>query len=249
MIAVASLWRHPIKSHGREALHSVTLTAGEAFPWDRRWAVTHDATKHEGDGWSACRNFMIGTLTPRLAGLWARLDPEGPAVHLEHADLGEMQVAPDDPASVAAFLDWVAPLSADGSLKPTGLVSAGPRGMTDTRYPSVSIMNTASHTAVADALGGVLEPERWRGNIWLDGLAPWAEWDWIGQRIRIGGARLDVVERIQRCKHTMAHPVTGERDADTLGTLNGQFGHQDFGVYAVVIAGGPVALGDTAEVI
>ena len=30
----------------------------------------------------------------------------------------------------------------------------------------------------------------------------------------------------------------------TLGALQANFGHQDFGVYATVIEGGPLALGD-----
>jgi MOSC domain-containing protein YiiM len=33
-------------------------------------------------------------------------------------------------------------------------------------------------------------------------------------------------------------------DADTLGALEDGYGHQDFGVYARVIGGGRVALGD-----
>ena len=45
----------------------------------------------------------------------------------------------------------------------------------------------------------------------------------------------------------MANPATGRRDADTLGAL-GDLGHQEFGVYAQVIDGGTLALGDTALV-
>ena len=41
MINVAALWRHPIKSHGREALQTVALTAGQTMPFDRTWAVMH----------------------------------------------------------------------------------------------------------------------------------------------------------------------------------------------------------------
>ena len=44
MGAVAELWRHPIKSHGRETLDAVEFTAGACMPWDRHWAVTHDET-------------------------------------------------------------------------------------------------------------------------------------------------------------------------------------------------------------
>jgi len=76
MINVAALWRHPIKSHGREALQTVALTAGQTMPFDRTWAVMHDASKFEAGApaWVKCANFMIGTSTPALAGIWAKLD-------------------------------------------------------------------------------------------------------------------------------------------------------------------------------
>ena len=251
MAAVASLWRHPIKSHGREALESVTLTAGQTMPWDRHWAVTHAQTKFSAANpqWVSCRNFMIGTVLPHLAGLWATLDETTLTLTLLHARLGQITFSPDDPADVTRFLDWVAPLSAETSLTPMALVSAGDRGMTDSDYPSVSIMSKASHAAVAARLGGTLEEERWRGNIWLDGLSPWEEFEWIGKRIRIGDATLEVREPIERCKHTMANPRSGERDADTLGVLNDTFGHQTFGVYATVIDTGTLSIGDSAKVL
>lgn len=131
---------------------------------------------------------------------------------------------------------------------PTGIATVPECGMTDTNYPSVSLMSVASHTAVSDAMGIPLAQERWRGNIWLDGLTPWAEWDWIGREITIGTAILRVREPIKRCKHTTANPITGQRDADTLAALRDNWNHQDFGIYAEVVQGGKVCLGDTAEV-
>ena len=248
---VANLWRHPIKSHGREALERVALTAGETFPWDRHWAVTHEQTKFSAADpqWVGCRNFMIGTLVPALAGIWARFDEASGEMTLRHIARGEITFRPDDPADVTRFLDWVAPLSADSALTPTALVSAGPRGMTDTDYPSITVMTHASHAAVSARLGGALEVERWRGNIWLDGVAPWEEMEWTGRHLRIGSAILAVREPAQRCKHTMANPRTGQRDAETLAALSDRFGHQDFGIYCEVVESGDIALGDTAEVI
>lgn len=245
---VSALWRHPIKSHGRESIDSIDLIAGQTMPWDRTWAVTHEATQPSATdgGWVSCHNFMIGTRTPGLAGLWAELDTENRRVTLRHASLGELSFHPDDSADQIRFLDWIVPLCPANRSRPTGIVSAGSRGMTDSDYPSLSIMTTASHRAVAAPLGGVLEPERWRGNIWLDGTAPWEEFDWIGHEVRIGDAVLRVEEPIRRCAHTTANPHTGARDADTLGTLERNFGHQDFGVYARVIEGGTVRIGDKA---
>ena len=251
MIGVAALWRHPIKSHGREALDQVTLTAGQTMPWDRTWAVMHDASKFDqaAPEWVSCVNFMIGTGTPGLAGIWAQFDPASGQITLQHDALGEIRFDPDNAQDAAELIDWVRPLCPPDTRQPVQLVKAPTRGMTDTDYPSVSIMTQASHNAVSQKLGRPLETERWRGNIWLNGVGPWEEMEWPGKDIQIGDAVLHVVEPIQRCKHTMANPRTGKRDADTLGALRDGWDHQYFGVYAKVIKGGNIALNNTAKVI
>lgn len=247
MGTVAELWRHPIKSHGRETLAAVDLTAGKCLPRDRHWAVTHDISKYDGSGWASCQNFMIGTRTPKLAGIWAKLDDASGQITLRHQDTGSITFDPNTGSD--AFLDWVAPLCPADRAVPTGIVTAEGRGMTDSDYPSVSIMTRTSHAAVEAAIGTSLEIERWRGNIWLDGAQPFEELEWIGKTIRIGTAELEIREPIKRCMHTAANPISGVRDADTLGTLKSTFGHQYFGIYAVVTRNGHVALGDQAEVL
>ncbi len=248
---VATLSRYPIKSHGREHIDAVTLIAGQTMPWDRVWAVTHEASKFDtaAPGWAHCRNFMIGSRTPGLAGIWARLDEATRHITLRHADLEQITFCPDDSVDVARFLAWVAPLCPENRSGPTGIVSAPGRGMTDSPIASVSIMNIASHAAVADALGTPIELERWRGNIFLDGAPAWAEHDWLGREIRIGDATLRVRDRIKRCSVTNTNPITGLRDTATLDALNSHFGHQDFGVYAEVVTTGAVTIGATAEVL
>ena len=80
-------------------------------------------------------------------------------------------------------------------------------------------------------------------------MEPWAEFDWIGKRLRIGATVLEVRERVGRCKATMADPETGLVDADTLRGLREVVEEQDFGVFAVVLEGGKVARGDRVEVL
>jgi uncharacterized protein YcbX len=251
MAHVAALWRHPIKSHGREALAEVSLTAGQTMPWDRHWAVMHEDAKVDpaNPAWAACKNFMIGTGTPALAGIWAELDEATRTVTLTHADIGSHVFRPDNPNDWAGFLTWILPLCPADKRQPKGIYTVAGRGMTDTPEPSVSIMSRASHAAVAERMGRPLEEERWRGNIWLDDLPAWEELLWIGKTVRIGAAELSVIEPIERCKHTTANPQTGQRDADTLGALRDGWGHQNFGVYAVVTKAGKLALNDAAEVL
>jgi len=247
--AVTALWRHPIKSHGREPLRTVSLVAGRTMPGDRVWAVTHDNSRYDGHGWAPCQNFMIGSRAPALAGLWAQYDDMDQKVTLRHELLGSFAFHPDDPEEAKHFIDWIRPLAPEDRAKPKAIVKAKDRGMTDTDFPSISIMNQSSHRAVAQKLGRPLEPERWRGNIWLEGLAPWEEFDWIGKSVQIGSVKLQVQDRVVRCQHTAANPVTGKRDVDTLGVLRDGWGHQDFGVYAEVVESGEICIGDTARVL
>jgi uncharacterized protein YcbX len=247
MGTVAELWRHPIKAHGREAVESASFSIGKCMPWDRHWAVTHDATKFDGTEWANCRNFMIGARTPSLAGIWASFDETSGNMTLRHQDCASITFNPDEDDS--AFLKWVAPLCPPDRVMPNAIVKADGRGMTDSDFASVSIMNRASHLAVQDAIGHPLEQERWRANIWLDGVEAWDELGWIGKTVRIGGAEFEIRMACERCELTAANPVTGVRDAKTLNTLENTFGHKHFGVYAVVSKDGPVALGDTCEVL
>jgi len=247
MTKVAHIWRHPIKSHGTETLDSVELEAGRTMPWDRRWAVAHDASKADSAEWAPCVNFTIGSKAPKLMAIKARSNEETGLITLNHPDLPPFTFNPDTDSE--AFLDWVKPLVPSNRAQSARVVRVPGRGMTDTDFPSISIANLASHAQVAEHLDQEISPLRWRANIWLEGLKPWEEFEWLGQRFRVGTAEFEIKERIKRCLATTANPETGERDADTLGALNAGWDHQDFGVYAEVVTPGRIALGDNAELL
>lgn len=239
---LAQIFRHPIKGHGREALASVRLLAGECMAWDRHWAVAHEAAKLV-PGWNRCVNFARGAKAPELMAITSRLDEATASVTLYHPDRGEITFRPDDPTDLPRFLDWVGPLNPPERAQPVAIVKAG-RGMTDTQLPAVSILSTASLADLSVRMGVALSKDRWRGNIWLDGAQPWVELDWVGEHLAIGGAVFRIEERIERCSATTVDPETGKVNAPTLQALNTHFGHQDFGLYGVVVESGPIAVGD-----
>ena len=105
-----------------------------------------------------CRNFMIGTSTPALAGIWAKLDDGHGQHHPDPSGAGPITFNPDDAADCDRFIAWVSRFIPADKQHPKSIVKVAGRGMTDTDYPSVSIMNTASHAAVADAMGQPLRP-------------------------------------------------------------------------------------------
>lgn len=240
-IRLAHICRHPIKAYGREMLASVRLSAGKGLPFDREWAVAHEAAKLVS-GWNPCMNFTRGAKAPALMAVTASLDEATRRVTLAHPVAGEITVAPDEPADQARLLAWADPLIPPGRARPAAVVRGGV-AMTDSDFPSVSVLSLASLAALSTQMGTDLSIHRWRANLWLEGASPWAEWDWIGQRFRLGDAVLEVVERITRCTATTVDPETGEVQGNTLAALETGYGHQDFGIYARVIEGGEIALG------
>lgn len=239
---VTRITRHPVKGHGREDLASVLLSAGACLPWDRHWAVAHEAARLT-PGWNPCVNFARGAKAPALMAVTAHLDEAGATLTLMHPERPDLRFRPDDPADLPRFLDWVRPLNPVGRAQPAQIVTAG-RGMTDSDFPSVAILSESSLADLSARMGLDLSPHRFRGNLWIDGAPAFAELGWVGRHIRIGGALLEIRERITRCKATTVNPDTGLPQGDTLAALETAFGHQDFGVYATVIDGGPVTTGD-----
>ena len=243
---LARIVRHPLKSIGREDLPGADLVPGAWLPGDRVWAVAHANADLDG-GWAPKKHFLRGVVAPSLMAATAALSADGTRLKLAHPETGTIDVAPDDAADWPALADWLAPIWPAEFPAPTRVYRAAEAHLSDVPEPWVSVHGTASHRAVEDRIGQPLSPDRWRGNLWIDGLAPWEEFGWIGRTIRVGGATLRVTERIGRCKATMANPETGRRDADTLAAL-ATWGHKDFGVYAEVIEGGRIAVGDTVVV-
>lgn len=243
---LAQIWRHPIKAHGREALSAVTLEAGRCLPWDRTWAVAHEASQADGSEWVPCANFSRGAKAPQLNAISAKLDEDSQRVtlfHPHHPDTTDISFDPDTEA--ARFLDWVRPLMPTDRAPSTRILRVPGRGMTDSDFPSISILGLSSLRALGQKLGQPdLSPLRFRGNLWIEGTAPWEEFDWIGREVKIGGAVLRVRERITRCRATEVNPETGHRDAATLQALEEGWDHRDLGVYAEVIEGGLIELND-----
>jgi len=122
-------------------------------------------------------------------------------------------------------LDGVAPLRAQALAVP-----GDPRLAV---YPAVAALVTPDSEITISSVA--LHPG---GLGLLDALAL------LGGDITIGSARLKAVKRIQRCAATNVDPDTGLRDLAIPKTLLQSFGHSDCGIYAQVVSGGEVAVGD-----
>lgn len=101
-------------------------------------------------------------------------------------------------------------------------------------------------------LDGELDPRRFRMTVELAGCEPYEEDSWTGRVVRVGETALLVGDGVARCALTTMHPETGDKDVDTLGTL-ARYRRRGsgllFGVYADVVEGGRIRLGDAVETV
>ncbi len=225
------------------------LSSAQALPWDRRWALAHAAGSWDpaAPKWIRCGNFVRVAHTPRFAQLRCALDEATGEVALSHPDLPPLTARPDTEVGAKAVADWIAPLAGEAKPGPFRIARAPDAALTDMEPPWISLKSLASLEALSGKAGRPLDPRRFRGNLWIEGIEPWVEFDWIGKELTIGPVRLRITERIGRCAAPAADPETGIRDTDVVGTLRATYGHTDFGVYAEVITGGAATLGDPVE--
>ncbi len=96
---------------------------------------------------------------------------------------------------------------------------------------------------------GPLAPSRFRPNIVLAGLAAWSEFDWVGKHVQIGSVTLKVLSRTVRCDATNVDARAGSGSAilDVPELLKLHFPNHGpyLGVYAIVVCGGTLNVGDT----
>jgi len=117
---------------------------------------------------------------------------------------------------------------------------------------SVSVLSTASLEAmrVAAGLAEPIDARRFRMLFGVEGLDAHEEDTWIGRRLRIGEAEVELRGNTGRCLVTSRHPESGARNLPTLDVLAAYRSGLEttealpFGVWGSVSEPGVVRLGD-----
>jgi uncharacterized protein YcbX len=118
----------------------------------------------------------------------------------------------------------------------------------------VSLVGIASLGALAAAAGvEQVDGRRFRMLFGVDGVPAHAEDDWVGRRLRIGDAVVQLRGNVGRCAVTTQDPETGVPDLDTLHVLGQYRGDVEtseplpFGVWGEILQPGRVRLGDAVQ--
>ena len=216
---VAEIWRYPVKSLAGEQLDSCTISP-TGLEADRRWAFVDGTANRAGKLFTATEDKQLMTYRARLQGGRVEvLTPEGEARQLD----GEL---------VAAI--------AQATRRPLTLRDIAGANFDDS---PVLIVNMASVAAFALEAGVAVDRRRFRANLYVDGFEPEEEARWIGSRLRVGSAELEVVKPCERCVVITHDPDTTETSPALLRVLT-KTSDANMGVYCRVLRPGVVAVGD-----
>ena len=264
MLTVSRLSIAPVRALGLQHPTSIDVTFSGVLE-DRRFYLI-DEHGHIVDRLRAGRLVQVAAET-NAAGTWLRMTfPDGRVL--------EGDVVLDKPVKTHIYGreaygrvvggPWAAalqPFAHDRSLllvrcdKPGG--TRIKEGETQVRN-AVSLLSDGSVAELARQLGvDRVDARRFRMLIEVEGAEPHEEDTWIGGRVAIGSAVLEITKPDARCAITTQDPDTGERDLDTLRTILGYRGFRanndekriDFGVLGEVAMPGQISVGDEVRVL
>jgi uncharacterized protein len=224
---VVALWRYPVKSMAGEELGDVEVS-WHGLAGDRRWAFIRDGRVRSGFPWLTIRE------RPELAHYRPRFTepdrPNGSPTLVRTPAGGELDVA--DPALAAELGTGVRVIKQD-------------RGVFDTM--PLSLLTTQTLAGLGRLAGTDLAAGRFRPNLLVDAYGgDFPEDAWVGRVLRIGGLRMRVDLRDQRCVMVTIDPVTLRRNQAILRAVATERDNR-LGVYGSTVEPGPVAVGDPVE--
>jgi len=246
MITVRQLCRYPVKGLSPDPLESVRLEPGETMPFDRAYAIENGPGRFDPQAPRHLPkiNFLMLMRDERLAALETRFDPETQVLTILRDG---KQVARGDLSTklgrqmIEQFIAGYMPGELKGAPR---IVTAPGHSFSDVAEKCLHLVNLETVRELGKELGRDLDPLRFRANVYFEGLEPWAESRWLDRQIHVGGALLEVFSLTPRCAATDVDPDTATRDTSIPPDMLRMYGHNDLGLYAKVVEGGEISVGD-----
>ena len=109
---------------------------------------------------------------------------------------------------------------------------------------SISLINLNSIEDFKNKIEQEIEPQRFRGNIYIDGIEAWEERGWIGKIVKINDISFKVEKNIPRCVAINLKPNSDENSLNLLQSLKKTYNHFDMGIYLTALNDGKINIGD-----
>ena len=242
---VSALYRYPVKGLSGENLEQVDVEAGATLPFDRAYAIENGPSSFDPQSPRHLPKaaFIMLMRNERLAQLETRFEPATKTLEILRGGTSVARGQLDQPVGRALIEQFIAGFMESELRGAPRVVSAPDHSFSDVADKCVSIINLASVREIERVAGKPVDGLRFRGNVYVEGLAPWAEFDLVDQEFTIGEVKLTGFKRTVRCAATTVNPATAERDMNIPRLLSQAFGHSDCGIYARIETGGRLAPG------
>ena len=112
---------------------------------------------------------------------------------------------------------------------------------------SISLLNIQSIKDFEKKSNNTVEPSIFRGNIYIDGVKPWVEREWLGKVITINKINFKVEKNIPRCVAINLKPKTDDNSFDLLQLLKKTYNHFDMGVFLTALDDGEISIGNSIK--
>ena len=247
---IHELWHYPVKGLGGNQIPAVTLETGGYFPYDRHFAISigGEKTAQASPGtWFPKAHFLQLMAHEAMADYSCNYqgDTANPTLELLHKGTLCLRIDPTVAQDCRRFEDFFAALFANQLRGRPRLMQRHQQAYSDQSTALISIASTASLDAFANATGTKPDSRRFRINIIIDAKDAFAEAGLIGKTVRCGEALLLVRKPVGRCAAINVDPDTADRNPDDyVRFMRAHFGHSDLGIFAEVINGGTIHIGD-----
>lgn len=247
---VTSLYRYPVKGLSPEMLQSVALEAGGTMPSDRAYAIENGPGRFDPDSPRHLPKvtFLMLMRDERLATLTTKFDDATDTLTIERAGKHVARGQLTTPIGRQMIEQFFAAFIKAELRGPPKVVFAPGHSFSDVAMKCLHVVNLATVRDVERVSGRPVDPLRFRANVYVDGVEPWAERSWTGREMQLGGIRCKVAKDTVRCSATNVDPKTGARDMAIPSLLHHTWGHSDLGIYVQITEGGTLAVGDTMTV-
>ncbi|WP_120495353.1 MOSC domain-containing protein [Kiloniella sp. EL199] len=238
---VKLIYRYPVKGLSAEKLDQVNVRKDTLFSYDRRFAIAHGTTEFpDGPRWLSKKHFVMLAKNPKLAQLTSEFDENAETLTLLRKGKRVSRGKLTDQTGRMLLEQFLASfLEADVRGAPK-IVENNSTAFTDIPDLQISLINIESVKDLERVVRSSVDPMRFRGNLYIEGLKAWEENDWIGKEIKIGDITLEVQSPIGRCSATNVNLDTADVDLNIPKSLQAGFGHRNMGVYASVKTNGTI---------
>ena len=249
---IHELWHFPVKGLGGNQIPLAKLQQGGYFPNDRQFAISigskKTATASEGT-WFRKAHFLQLMSHELLAEYSCRYDDAANSrLELLHQGVICLSIDPAQPTDCQHFEDFFFTLLGDKLHGKPRLMTMKHQAYSDQSTALISIASSASLDAFAKATNTKPDSRRFRINIITDGDTPFAEEALIGKTLSCGDALLLVKKPVGRCAAVNVDPATAKRNPeDYVCFMKAHFGHSNLGIFAEVINGGIIRVGDRLQ--